>query len=153
MVYGHCPASERHLNHPQPKPSSVQNAAGSTHQESDSTATNEQARTDHQPSLKSSSARNHLSSSSRDFASIIDEIFQWLTPMHIFMQNRLVVTTVWRHAQPSSSPSPGITVHASSSPEMTRTIAGLNNSSKPLSYRQGLVGRQTSSGDYVEEIW
>ena len=38
-------------NHPQPKPSPVQSAGGAAPQESDSTATNEHARTDHQPSL------------------------------------------------------------------------------------------------------
>ena len=53
--------SEQHPNHPQPKPSSVQSAVGCAHQESDSTATNERARIDHQPSQKSSSARNEPS--------------------------------------------------------------------------------------------
>ena len=38
--------TEQHLNHPQPKPSSVQSAAGCAHQESDSTAKNEHARID-----------------------------------------------------------------------------------------------------------
>ena len=42
--------SEQHPNDRQPKPSSVQSAGGSAHQESDSTATNEHAGTDHQPS-------------------------------------------------------------------------------------------------------
>ena len=36
-------------NHPQLKPSPDLSAAGSVHQESDSTATNEHARTNHQP--------------------------------------------------------------------------------------------------------
>ena len=44
-------------NHPQPKPLPVQSARGSAHQESDSTATNEHAKTDHQLP-KSSSAMN-----------------------------------------------------------------------------------------------
>ena len=41
---------KQHPNHPQPKPSPVQSALGSAHQESDSTATNMHARIDHQPS-------------------------------------------------------------------------------------------------------
>ena len=40
--------SEQHPNHPQLKPSPVQSTAGPVHQESDSTATNEHAKTDHQ---------------------------------------------------------------------------------------------------------
>ena len=48
--------SEQHLNHPQPKPSSVQSAVGCAHQESDTIATNERAKTHHQPSQQSSSA-------------------------------------------------------------------------------------------------
>ena len=36
--------SEQHPNHPQRKPSSVQSAAECEHQEADSTATNEHAR-------------------------------------------------------------------------------------------------------------
>ena len=55
--------SEQHPYHPHPKPSSVQRALGCAHQESVSTATNENAKTDHQPSQKSSSARNEPSSS------------------------------------------------------------------------------------------
>ena len=55
--------SKQHPNHPRPKLSSVQSAVGSTHQDSDSTATNERAKTDHQPSQKSSSARNRPQSS------------------------------------------------------------------------------------------
>ena len=39
--------SVQHPYHPQPKPSSVQSAVGSALQDSDSTATNEHARTDH----------------------------------------------------------------------------------------------------------
>ena len=42
----------QHPNHPQPKPSPVQSAVSSVHQESDCSATNEHARTDHQPSKK-----------------------------------------------------------------------------------------------------
>ena len=42
--------SEQHPYHPQPKPSTVQSAVGCAHQESVSTATNERARIDHQPS-------------------------------------------------------------------------------------------------------
>ena len=42
--------SEQHSNNPQPKPSSLQSAVGCAHQDSDSTATSERARTDHQPS-------------------------------------------------------------------------------------------------------
>ena len=53
--------SVQHPNHPQPKPSSVQSAVGCAHQESVSTATNERAKIDHQPSQKSSSARNEPS--------------------------------------------------------------------------------------------
>ena len=55
--------SEQHPYHPHPKPSSVQSAVGGAHQESVSTATNEHARIDHQPSQQSSSARNEPSSS------------------------------------------------------------------------------------------
>ena len=47
---------------PQPKLSSVQSAVGCTHQVSVSTATNERAGIGHQPSEKSSSARNEPSS-------------------------------------------------------------------------------------------
>ncbi len=54
--------SEQHPYHPHPKPSSVQSAVGGAHQESVSTATNEHARIDHQPSQQSSSARNEPSS-------------------------------------------------------------------------------------------
>ena len=50
--------NEQHPNHYQPKPSPVQSAEGSVHQVSDSTATNECARTDHQSSQKSLSAWN-----------------------------------------------------------------------------------------------
>ena len=53
--------SEQHPNHPQPKPSSVQSAVGYAHQESVSTAINQRAGIDHQPSQKSSSARNEPS--------------------------------------------------------------------------------------------
>ena len=53
--------SEQHPYHPQPKPSCVQSAVGFTHQESVSTAPNKHARIDHQPSPKSSSARNEPS--------------------------------------------------------------------------------------------
>ena len=42
--------SEQPTSHPQPKPSPVQSAVGSAHQESDSTATNKHAKSDHQPS-------------------------------------------------------------------------------------------------------
>ena len=49
---------QQHPYHPQPKPTSVQSAVGGAHQDSDSTATNERAKTDHQPSQKSSSAKN-----------------------------------------------------------------------------------------------
>ena len=55
--------SEQHPCHPHPKPSSVQSAVGGAHQESVSIATNEHARTDHQPSQQFSSARNEPSSS------------------------------------------------------------------------------------------
>ena len=55
--------SEQHPYHPHPKPSSVQSAVGGVHQESVSTATNEHARIDHQPSQQSSSARKEPSSS------------------------------------------------------------------------------------------
>ena len=54
--------SELHPNHPQPKPSSVRSEVECAHQELDSTAINEPARTDHQPSQKSSPARNQPSS-------------------------------------------------------------------------------------------
>ena len=40
----------QHPHYPQPKPSPVQSAVGSAHQESNSTATNEHARTDRLPS-------------------------------------------------------------------------------------------------------
>ena len=53
--------SEQHPYNPQPKPSSVQSAVGGAHQESVSTAINEHARTDHQLSKQSSSARNEPS--------------------------------------------------------------------------------------------
>ena len=53
--------SEQRPYHPCPEPSSVQSAVGGAHQESVSTATNERARIDHQPSQQSSSARNELS--------------------------------------------------------------------------------------------
>ena len=56
--------SEQHPYHPQPKPSSVQSAVGSAHQELHLTATNEHARTVHQPSPNPSSARNQPSASS-----------------------------------------------------------------------------------------
>ena len=46
--------SEQHPYHPHPKPSSVQIAVGCALQESVSTATNEHARIDHQPSQQSS---------------------------------------------------------------------------------------------------
>ena len=49
--------SEQHLYHPRPKPSSVQSAVGSAHQESASTATSEHSTIDHQPSQQSSSTR------------------------------------------------------------------------------------------------
>ena len=42
--------SEQYPDHPQPKPSHVQNASESAHQESDSTVTNQHVRTDHLPS-------------------------------------------------------------------------------------------------------
>ena len=51
-----------HPNHPQPKPSPVQSSIGSVHQESDFTAVSKNAKTDHQPSPKSLSARNQPSS-------------------------------------------------------------------------------------------
>ena len=54
--------SEQHPYHPHSKPSSVQNAIGAAHQESVSTATSEHARTDHQSSQQSWSARNEPSS-------------------------------------------------------------------------------------------
>ena len=53
--------SEQHSSHAQPKPSSVQSVVGGVHLQSDSTATNEHARTDHQPFPNSSSARNQPS--------------------------------------------------------------------------------------------
>ena len=53
--------SEQHPYHPQPKSSSVQSTVGCVHQDSDSTATSKHARTDHQPSQKSSSAMNQPS--------------------------------------------------------------------------------------------
>ena len=53
--------SEQHPYHPHPKPSFVQSAVGDAHQESISTATNEHAKIDHQPSQQSSSARNEPS--------------------------------------------------------------------------------------------
>ena len=50
--------------HPHPKPSPVQSAVRSAHQNLDSTATNEHARTDHLPSpnprLRGISHHNHL---------------------------------------------------------------------------------------------
>ena len=55
--------SEQHPSHIQSKPSPVQSAVGCAHQEPDSTAANEHARTDHQPFQTSSSARNQPSSS------------------------------------------------------------------------------------------
>ena len=54
--------SEQHPYHPQPKSSFLQGAVECSHQESDSTATKEHARTDHQPSQKPSSARNQPAS-------------------------------------------------------------------------------------------
>ena len=54
--------SKQHPYYPHPKPLSVQSAVGDTHQESVSTATNEHARIDHQPSQQSSSARKEPSS-------------------------------------------------------------------------------------------
>ena len=45
--------SQQHPNYPQPKPSPVQSAVESAHQESDSKATNMHAKTGHQPSPKS----------------------------------------------------------------------------------------------------
>ena len=54
--------SVQHLNHLQPKPSSVQSAVRSAHQESDSTATNEDAGTDNQlpqNSLLQGISQNH----------------------------------------------------------------------------------------------
>ena len=53
--------SDQNPFHPYLKPSSAQSAVGSAHQESVSTATKERARTDHQPSQQSSSARNEPS--------------------------------------------------------------------------------------------
>ena len=56
--------NEQHPHHAQPKPSSlpsVQSVVGCAHLESVSTATNERAIIDHQPSPKSSSARNEPS--------------------------------------------------------------------------------------------
>ena len=50
--------SKQHPYHPHPKLSSVQSAVGCAHQKSDSTATNERAKIDHQLSQKSPSARN-----------------------------------------------------------------------------------------------
>ena len=47
--------SEQHPNHPNPKPSSVQSAVGDAHQELVSTATNDYARIERQPSQDSSS--------------------------------------------------------------------------------------------------
>ena len=48
--HGGSRKSEQHPSHPRPKPSPVQGAVRSAHQNSDSTATSEHARTDHQPS-------------------------------------------------------------------------------------------------------
>ena len=50
--------SKQHPYHPHPKLSSVQSAVGCAHQKSDSTATNERAKIDHQLSQKSPSAKN-----------------------------------------------------------------------------------------------
>ena len=54
--------SKQQPYHPHPKPSFVQSAVGSVHQESVSASTNEYARINHQPSQQSSSARNEPSS-------------------------------------------------------------------------------------------
>ena len=54
--------NEQHPYHPHPKPLSVQSAVGGAHQESVSTATNEHAKIDHQPSQQSLSAKNEPSS-------------------------------------------------------------------------------------------
>ena len=50
--------SKQYPSHPQPQPSNVQSAVWCVHQESDSTAINEHARTYHQPFQKSSSLLN-----------------------------------------------------------------------------------------------
>ena len=57
---------EQHSYHPHPKPLSVQSEVVGAHQELVSTATNEHARTDQQPSQQSSSARNEPSSNYKD---------------------------------------------------------------------------------------
>ena len=61
--------SQLHPYHPYPKASSLQSAVGGAHQESVSTATNEHARIDHQPSQQSSSARNELTDTPNDVVS------------------------------------------------------------------------------------
>ena len=58
--------SEQHPYRPHSKTSSVQSEVGGAHQELVSTATNEHARTDQQPSQQSSSARNEPSSNYKD---------------------------------------------------------------------------------------
>ena len=63
--------SEQHSSHAQPKPSSVQSVVGGVHLQSDSTATNEHARTDHQSSTKSSSAGNQPSCRETDLFSVL----------------------------------------------------------------------------------
>ena len=54
--------SEERPNHPTPKPSSVRSVVGCTHEELDSTATNEHADIDHQLSPKSLSVKNEPTS-------------------------------------------------------------------------------------------
>ena len=64
--------SEQHPNHQSyPKPSYVQSAIGSAHLESDSTANNEHARTDHQSLKKILVYGNHPSSQSSSLLSFI----------------------------------------------------------------------------------
>ena len=72
---------EQHPNHPQPKSLSFQSAVGCGHQESVSTATNEHARIDCQPSPKSLSARNHPLSSSISHHQYINQY-----KVHVFTQ-------------------------------------------------------------------
>ena len=69
--------SEQHPSHPHPKPSSVQGAVECVHQKSDSTATNECARLDHQSSPESSSAGNQPSL-------FLSSVVHWCTVRCIF---------------------------------------------------------------------
>ena len=65
---------EQHPSHPRPKPSSVQSAVGCARQGSDPIATKKHVRTDHQPSQKSSYARNQPSHYQTDVTVMFNKI-------------------------------------------------------------------------------